>query len=114
MQEPVAMKLEGAEVRKGYVLALIRQDKWDDINTVKPDQNNIGRMKWAHEVTGIKSYEGLTGVLFKYRKQLDIDNGGCVYYPSSKGNPYKFLKDEFLEFVNNHHEEFMKAKIQKG
>lgn len=110
MQEPKTLPFNGIPERDGYVLAWIRKDQLKQINDISSDVE-IERMPWALQVTGIKSRTTLVPILEDYRNILDVDNGGCVYYPGSKGVPWKFVSSDFRKFVLKHKRVFTKARI---
>lgn len=61
-------------------------------------------MKDLKKATGY-SYGWLThNILYKpcYKKILDINNGGFVYYPESRGKKWLFIADRMQEFLEKH------------
>lgn len=62
------------------------------------DSVNKGKwenLQWFKEKTGIYNLDNLKElILYPYKEVLDIENGGCVYYPEVQGKPYKFLKSK--------------------
>lgn len=36
----------------------------------------------------------------KFRKILDVESGGFVYYPKASGQPWSFLASEMAKFLN--------------
>lgn len=38
----------------------------------------------------------------KFKKELDSQNGGCVFYPRVQGQPWVFKAKEMAEFLDNH------------
>lgn len=47
-------------------------------------------MKDLEELTGRKTNWLKDNVLYPYREELDVDNGGFVRYPEVSGSPWKF------------------------
>ena len=108
MQEPKIMTLDFGNGLETYVLTPI--DEYDE-QKQRVDDDEIKLRPWAQEITGIKSYNTLIPILIKYRDVLDVNNGGCVYFPDGPRKPYKFIAKEFKEFVLRHKREFAKAKV---
>ncbi|WP_373370402.1 DUF771 domain-containing protein [Alkalicoccobacillus plakortidis] len=48
-----------------------------------------------------------------YMKKLDIDRGGFVYYPESRGDKWCFLAKRMEEFLTNHFVEIFKLKGER-
>ncbi|WP_025025269.1 DUF771 domain-containing protein [Companilactobacillus nodensis] len=110
MQEPKTISMDAGNGVENYVL--IPKQQWEKEHLQKvADDKEIKLRPWAHEITGIKSYNTLIPLLNHYRKDLDINNGGCVYFPNKPGVPYKFVAGEFKDFVIRHKRVFTKAKI---
>jgi len=109
MQDPKAIPFSGIPERDGYVLMWVRSDEAKNINKVELDGEKTETIFWALEVTGL-SRNTLTHKLDHFRDVLDVDKGGCVYFPYNSGSPWKFKAEEFIAFVQKHKKEFMKAK----
>lgn len=110
MQEPKTIVMNLGDGSETYVLT--PKKEWEQERKQRAfDDDEIKLRPWAHEVTGIKSYNKLIPILNHYRKELDIDNGGCVYFPDKPRVPYKFIAKDFIEFVRRHKRIFTKAKV---
>ncbi|MTD37675.1 DUF771 domain-containing protein [Erwinia sp. CPCC 100877] len=44
----------------------------------------------------------------KYRKHLDVRNGGFVHYPRGGGDAYSFLRSQMIEFLETYFADIMK------
>lgn len=44
----------------------------------------------------------------KYRKKLDVKNGGFVHYPKGGGDAYSFLRSEMILFLETYFVDIMK------
>ncbi|WP_085521370.1 DUF771 domain-containing protein [Tuberibacillus sp. Marseille-P3662] len=45
-----------------------------------------------------------------YKKILDIDRGGFVYYPDRKGDPWCFIASRMSEFLEQHFAEIFMGR----
>lgn len=44
----------------------------------------------------------------RFKKILDIEKGGCVYYPKSQGETWSFQANEMARFLDRHFREIFK------
>jgi phage pi2 protein 07 len=49
-------------------------------------------------------------VFYRYRKVVDVNNGGFVKFPTKKGMPWKFNAKPTATFIDKHWREFMETK----
>ena len=90
-------------------------DGYEIIETEKREQLEADkRVIWdvnkATEVIGI-SKKDMYKVLEVFKPRLDIDNGGCVYYPS-RGSKYHIESLGFTKFMRNNFARIMKEIIK--
>lgn len=71
----------------------------EDRDRLEADQQITWDLNKASQVTGLTKSD-LSTVLQKFKQQLDIDNGGCVFYPYNGG---KFCIESlgFIQFIRN-------------
>lgn len=65
----------------------------------------------ACEVSGYSKRDMLI-ILQEFKKQLDIDNGGCVFYPL-RGGKYQIESLQFTKFIRNNFARIMKELKSK-
>lgn len=98
----------------GNTILSIPTDQVDSFQYVDPHSNGdtVEDMKWATRITKC-SYPTLLKILDQpfIKKQLDVENGGCVRYSTGHGSPWKFWTDEFSEFVKQHPQYFIKGRF---
>ncbi|MFS0783596.1 DUF771 domain-containing protein [Bacillus sp. 1P06AnD] len=60
-------------------------------------------MKDLEEVTGYSDDWLKENILLKtcYKRVLDLDNGGFVYYPEKRGEKWMFIASRMKEFLEN-------------
>ncbi|WP_119325675.1 DUF771 domain-containing protein [Companilactobacillus musae] len=109
MQEPKTMMIDFGNGLETYVLTPI--DEYNQQQAEKSKDHTFENLSWALKTTGIKSRNTLIPKLERYRDQLDVDNGGCVYFPEARRKPWKFYPKEFKEFIERHKKEFMKSEV---
>lgn len=107
MQEPKIMTIDLGNGLETYVLT--PENEWYEQQAEKSKDHTFENLKWAYKTTGIKSYNTLVPLLESYRDQLDVDKGGCVFYPGTSGKLWKFYPKEFKEFIERHKKEFMRG-----
>ncbi|AJD92064.1 hypothetical protein JMA_27470 [Jeotgalibacillus malaysiensis] len=59
-------------------------------------------MKDLEDRTGRKAVWLKENVLSRFRKDLDVDNGGFVYYPKVKGETYVFHAEKMNDFLDKY------------
>ncbi|MDD9148128.1 DUF771 domain-containing protein [Sporolactobacillus sp. CQH2019] len=67
-------------------------------------------MKDLESATGFKRKWLLSNILYRpeYRDQLDIENGGPVYYPDRPGDMWQFLASSMKKFLEIHFAEILR------
>lgn len=70
-------------------------------------------MKDLENRTGKKIEWLKENILFKQtiKKQLDVENGGFVYYPKKKGEKWVFLANEMAQFLEDNFYTIFKKKV---
>lgn len=86
---------------------LIRTEERERLEADKQIMWNLNK---AVEVTGFSKSE-LTTILKYFKKGLDVDHGGCVYYPYNGGG-YKIESEKFIKFIRVNFKRIME-KIKK-
>lgn len=61
-------------------------------------------MKDLEEVTGYSDDWLKENILFQpsYKKILDVENGGFVYYPEKRGQKWMFIASMMQDFLEKH------------
>lgn len=88
---------------------LISRDEWERMN----EANDIGRwwsMSELEAYTNRKSAWLVTHILdnHRYKKVLNVENGGFVKYPSGGKSGYLMLASKMKEFLENNFKEIVK------
>ncbi|WP_162619218.1 DUF771 domain-containing protein [Latilactobacillus curvatus] len=73
---------------------------------LEADKRIIWDINKAAEISGITKKDMYT-ILQQFKPQLDIDNGGCVYYPYG-GSKYRIESLGFTKFMRNNFARIMK------
>lgn len=98
----------------GNTFLSVPTDQVENFQYVDPHSNEdaVEDMKWATRITKC-SYPTLLKILDQpfIKKQLDIENGGCVWYSAGHGSPWKFVKKKFIKFVEEHPQYFIKGRF---
>lgn len=98
MQELKRMTIDFGNGSKTYVLT--PEDEYDEQQANESKDHTFEDFKWAMKLVH-RSRNTLVPLLDRYRDQLDVENGGCVFYSGKSGKPWKFYPKEFEEFVSN-------------
>ncbi|MDK1716601.1 DUF771 domain-containing protein [Dellaglioa algida] len=69
----------------------------EEHDRLEADKQIMWDLKKAIEVTGFSKKE-LTMILQSFKQGLDVDHGGCVYYPYN-GGKYKIESSKFIKFI---------------
>ncbi|KRL69590.1 hypothetical protein FC71_GL001027 [Latilactobacillus sakei subsp. carnosus DSM 15831] len=83
----------------------------EDRERLEADQQIIWDLNKACEVSGYTRVD-MTKILQVFKKQLDIDNGGCVFYPYA-GGKYRIESLKFTRFLRNNFPRIMKELKSK-
>lgn len=83
----------------------------EDRERLEADQQIIWDLNKACEVSGYTRVD-MTKILQVFKKQLDIDNGGCVFYPYA-GGKYRIESLKFTQFLRNYFPKIMKELKSK-
>lgn len=61
-------------------------------------------MKDLEEATGYSDNWLKDNILLRpaYKKILDLENGGCVYYPEKRGEKWMFIASRMQEFLERY------------
>lgn len=74
-------------------------------------KNDLTGIQWSmadlESATGRKSNWLKENVLYVYRDELDINNGGFVRYPEKSGSPWKFGAKRMKEWMEENLERVM-------
>ena len=73
---------------------------------LEADRQVVWDLNKAAEVTGYTK-KNLKKILSAFKKKLDIDNGGCVFYPFPGGG-YSIESLGFIQFIRNNFPEITK------
>lgn len=88
-------------------IELISTEKREQLEA---DRQVIWDLNKAVEMTGYTKVD-LKKILTEFKKRLDIDNGGCVYYPYH-GGKYTMESLGFTQFIRNNFAEI--TRFLKG
>lgn len=111
MQEAKSFEFEPIAEKNNLVLGWIDKRTLEDLQNPYVEENRLENFKWAMKISKL-SDKTLRSILDKpfIRKQLDIENGGCVYYSDGHSH-WKFIAPEFRKFVIDHPQYFIKGGI---
>lgn len=82
---------------------LISKVEWQELK--KQELSGVyWSMKDLEQRTGKKSEWIKENILYpsRFRKVLDAENGGCVFYPKSKGQTWSFHAPRMAEFLDRY------------
>ncbi|MFD1418427.1 DUF771 domain-containing protein [Companilactobacillus keshanensis] len=110
MLEAKQIEFEAIAEKDNKVLGWISKDTLHELQS-EPEADPIEDLKWATRITKV-SGKTLKKILDQpfIQKQLDMKNGGCVYYSDGHSH-WKFIAPEFGKFVIDHPQYFIKGGI---
>lgn len=73
---------------------------------LEADKQVIWNVNKAAEIAGL-ARDDIYKILKKFKPQLDIESGGCVYYPYD-GSKYRIESLGFIKFMRNNFARIMK------
>lgn len=71
---------------------------------MKPEERIWWTMKDLEQATGYSDDWLKENILLRpyYKKMLDLENGGFVYYPEKRGEKWMFIASRMQEFLEKH------------
>lgn len=80
---------------------LIKKTEYDRLRESE-SRGQFETVNWLKKKTRIETLETLKEkILYPYRSELDVENGGFVFYPRKRGEPFSIMKIPMEKWLEN-------------